>query len=37
MPKAAQSIFRLTLRSVPKSVMRVEGYLNKINAVAGLD
>lgn len=37
MPKASQSIFRLTLRSVPKSVMRVEGYLNKINAVAGLD
>jgi serine/threonine-protein kinase RsbW len=37
MPKAPQSIFRITLRSVPKSVMRVEGYLNKINAVVGLD
>ncbi|MBK7260017.1 MAG: ATP-binding protein [Ignavibacteriae bacterium] len=37
MPKAPRSIFRITLRSVPKSVMRVEGYLNKINAVVGLD
>ena len=37
MPKAPQSIFRITLRSVPKSVMRVEGYLNKINDSVGLD
>jgi serine/threonine-protein kinase RsbW len=37
MPKAPQTIFRLTLRSVPKSVMRVEGYLSKINSIVGLD
>jgi serine/threonine-protein kinase RsbW len=37
MAKAAQSIFRLTLRSTPKSIGRVEGYLNKINTAVGLD
>lgn len=37
MAKAAKSIFRLTLRSVPKSIGRVEAYLNKINAAIGLD
>jgi len=37
MAKAAQSIFRLSLRSVPKSIGRVESYLTRINAAIGLD
>lgn len=35
--KAKQTIYRLTLRSTPKGIRRVEAYLNKINAAVGLD
>ena len=35
--KAKQTVFRLTLRSTPKSIRRVEAYLNKINTSVGLD
>lgn len=37
MAKAPQSIFRMTLRSTPRSITRVEAYLNKINAALKLD
>lgn len=34
---ATQTIYRITLRSTPKSIRRVEGYLAKISKVVGLD
>lgn len=33
----AQTIYRLTLRSTPKSISRVEKFLAKISKVVGLD
>jgi serine/threonine-protein kinase RsbW len=35
--KSTQSVFRLTLRSVPRSIRRVETYLSRINAAIHLD
>jgi serine/threonine-protein kinase RsbW len=35
--KEIQSVFRLTLRSIPRSIRRVESYLNRIGAVIHLD
>ena len=35
--KAKQTVFRLTLRSTPKGIRRVEAYLTKINTSVGLD
>jgi serine/threonine-protein kinase RsbW len=36
-PKAPQIIFRLTLRSTPHNIQRVEGFLKKINRTIKLD
>jgi serine/threonine-protein kinase RsbW len=35
--KPTQSVFRLTLRSIPRSIRRVETYLSRINAAMHLD
>lgn len=35
--KPSQTVFRITLRSVPRSIRRVETYLNKINAAVQLN
>ncbi len=35
--KTTQTVFRLTLRSVPHSIRRVEAYINRINAATRLD
>jgi len=35
--KSTQSVFRLTLRSVPRSIRRVESYLSRINSIIHLD
>ncbi|MCC6396413.1 MAG: ATP-binding protein [Bacteroidetes bacterium] len=35
--KPTQKIYRITLRSSPRSIKRVEGYLQKINDAVGLD
>ena len=35
--KSTQSVFHLTLRSVPRSIRRVETYLSRINTAIHLD
>ncbi len=35
--KSTQTVFRLTLRSTPRSIRRVETFLARINAGVGLD
>lgn len=35
--KTNQTVFCLTLRSVPQSIRRVESYIDRINAIAHLD
>ena len=35
--KSTQSVFRLTLRSIPRSIRRVETYLTRINRSLRLD
>lgn len=35
--KATQTIYRITLRSTPKSIRRVEGFLAKISKAVALD
>lgn len=35
--KPTQKIYRITLRSSPRSIKRVEGYLQKISGAVGLD
>jgi serine/threonine-protein kinase RsbW len=35
--KSTQSVFRLTLRSIPRSIRRVETYLARINSALRLD
>jgi serine/threonine-protein kinase RsbW len=35
--KSTQTVFRLTLRSIPRSIRRVESYLLRITSAVGLD
>ncbi len=35
--KPAQTIYRITLRSTPRSIKRVEGYIQKISRAVDLD